>query len=94
MNMKMIATSLPLLVVLSAASGVALAREAGQSREDSDTRAMVQEERDRLAREKREMLEREALLQKQLKTHERLLKEQDAQLEELKRQVRELKSGA
>lgn len=92
MNRKTIATSL-LIALLPCSAENALAREAAASGDDADTRAMVQEERDRLAREKREMLERETLLRKQLQTHDKLLKEQQAHLEDLKRQLRELKHG-
>lgn len=92
MKQKTIATSL-LIPLLTFSTGSALAKEGAPSAADADTRAMVQEERDRLAREKREMLEREALLRKQLQTHDKLLKEQEAHLEDLKRQLRELKRG-
>ncbi|MFP5383375.1 MAG: hypothetical protein ACLGHG_04835 [Gammaproteobacteria bacterium] len=92
MNKNTIAASL-LIALMPCTVGNALAKDAAPSGEDADTRAMVQEERDRLAREKREMLEREALLRKQLQTHDKLLKEQEAQLEDLKRQLRELKRG-
>lgn len=92
MNRKTIASSL-LVALLSCPTGYVLAKESAAAGEDADTRAMMQEERDRLAREKQEMLEREALLRKQLQTHDKLLKEQEAHLEDLKRQLRELKRG-
>lgn len=60
---------------------------------DTDRQAAIAEEKDRLAREKREMEEREASLRKQLTTSEQLVAEKEAYLQQLRQQLKDAKAG-
>lgn len=58
-----------------------------------DDRAVLEEEKDRLAREKRDLKDREAALRKQLEMRKKLEQEQEAYLLQLQQQIRELKGS-
>lgn len=59
----------------------------------SDKAALIAEEKDRLAREKQEMEARQALLEKQLQTSQKLVAEKEAYMKQLQEEIRKLKSG-
>lgn len=83
-----LALALSCLQALPAAAGAAGKTAAA----DADEQAVVAEERDRLAREKRELAEREALLRKQLEMQRTLKAQQDALIEQLRRELQSLGS--
>ncbi len=60
---------------------------------NADRKALIAEEKDRLAREQKELKEREALLTKQLETSQKLTAEKDAYLKQLQEEIKKLKSG-
>ncbi len=58
----------------------------------ADRLAITAEEKDRLAREKKEMEERAALLQLQLETSKKLVAEKEAYLKQLQNDIKALKA--
>lgn len=64
-----------------------------KSKGAADRKALIAEEKDRLAREKKELQEREALLTKQLETSQKLTAEKEAYMKQLQEEIKKLKSG-
>lgn len=59
----------------------------------SDRKAMIAEEKDRLAREKKDLSEREQALQSQLDTSKKLVSEKEALIKQLQEQIAAAKAG-